>query len=291
MSRSGFVAIIGRPNAGKSTLLNELVGEKLALVSHKQNATRRTINAIVMHNDSQIIFVDTPGIHERERLLNQFMLKEVLKTVRDSDITIFLSPVVDTLNHYENFLKMGENRKHIVVITMIDKVDNGALLSKLEEFNKYKDKFIALLPISVKNKKTLNTLLDVIGNNLDESPFLYDTNMLTTTNSREIVREFILEAIFENTNKEIPYYCDVLIEKMDYKKDILKIKAKIIVEKDSQKIVVIGKDGSTIKRIGKSSRFKIEKLEEIKVYLELFVSVKAKWTQNKKELLSLGFIE
>ena len=153
-TKAGFVAVVGRPNAGKSTLLNHIVGEKLAMVSKKAQATRKRMNIIVMHGDAQIIFVDTPGIHEKERLLNQFMLDEALKAMGDSDLIIFLAPVTDKLTEYEKFLKLAQTKgvKHMVVLTKIDHVKQGDILAKLGEYQKYQEYFEAIIPFSV-NKR------------------------------------------------------------------------------------------------------------------------------------------
>ncbi len=150
--KAGFVAVVGRPNAGKSTLLNFLVGYKLAMVSKKAQATRKRMNIIVMYKNAQIIFVDTPGIHQRERLLNKFMLEEALKALGDSDLDIFLAPVNDPISHYEEFLKLrkDESKPHIVLLTKVDRYDNSKVLEKLKEYSKYSDKFSAILPFSVK---------------------------------------------------------------------------------------------------------------------------------------------
>jgi GTP-binding protein Era len=155
-TKAGFVAVVGRPNAGKSTLLNYIVGEKLAMVSKKAQATRKRMNIIVMHEDSQIIFVDTPGIHEKERLLNKFMMDEALKAIGDADLIVFLAPITDKLLEYEKFLKMIEkkNTKHIVLLTKMDHVKQGDILQKLGQYQKYQDKFEAIIPFSV-NKKVL----------------------------------------------------------------------------------------------------------------------------------------
>ena len=290
MSKAGFVALVGRPNAGKSTLMNWLLGEKISMVSQKANATRKRVNAIVMHHDDQIIFVDTPGLHEKERLLNQFMLEEALKAIGDCDIVVYLAPVTDTTEHYEKFLKLYKtDRKHIIVLSKIDQVPQEKLFRRIQQYNDLSDHFEALIPVSVTKGVGREDLLDVIVKNLDESPYLYDPDDLTTEMLRDIYREFIREAIFENISDEIPYASDVLIEKIEEDGDIERVRATIIIEKDSQKGIIIGKGGSAIKRIGQSSRQKIEKLIDKKVYLDLFVSVKKNWTNDKEFLSDIGY--
>ncbi|MBU0633383.1 GTPase Era [bacterium] len=290
MSKCGFVALIGRPNAGKSTLMNSILGEKIAMVSQKANATRKRSNAIVMHNNDQIIFVDTPGLHEKEKMINQFMLEEALKAIGDCDLIVYLSPVTDSLEHYEKFLKInGGKKKHIVVLSKIDQVSQEKLFKRIDSYNKYSDQFEALIPVSVSKKVGHKDLLDTIAKYLDESPYLYDPEDITTQMLRDIYREFIREAIFDNVSDEVPYESDVIIDKIDEKANIDHIRATIILEKESQKGIILGSGGSTIKRIGKSARLKIEQLSGKKVFLDLFVSVKKGWTNDKKFLEEIGY--
>jgi len=188
-TKAGFVAVVGRPNAGKSTLLNWLVGEKLAMVSKKAQATRKRMNIIVMHENTQIIFVDTPGIHEKERLLNQFMLHEAIKAIGDCDLVLFLAPAKDKLDHYKKFLELNaKNRPHIVVLTKLDEVSQEAILAKIAEYQAFQNKFLALIPVSVTKGVGKDQLLDEITKHLPCSPWLYDPELLTTTNIREIYK-------------------------------------------------------------------------------------------------------
>ncbi len=289
-SKAGFVALIGRPNAGKSTLLNSMLGEKIAMVSHKANATRKRINAIVMHNDSQIIFTDTPGIHQKEKTLNKFMLEEAIKAMGDADVIVFLSPVQDSLKYYEEFLELNKkNTPHIVALTKIDQASNEKILKKIAEFSKYSDKFEALIPVSSKKKLGYKDLLDEIEKLLPASPYLFDPDDLTNELLRNIYKEFIREAIFENISDEVPYESDVIIEKIYEERHIDKIYATIIVEKNSQKGIIIGKSGEAIKRIGRDARKKIEELNQKKVFLDLEVVVKKGWSKNKQYLEELGY--
>lgn len=290
MNKAGFVALVGRPNAGKSTLMNWILGEKIALVSQKANATRKRSNAIVMHNDDQIIFVDTPGLHQAEKLLNQYMLEEALKAIGDCDIVVYLAPASDKTIHYEKFLEINsDRRKHIIVLSKIDQIAQSELLKKIGEYNRFSDHFLALIPMSVTKNVGKTDLLNTIVKHLDESPYLYDPDNITTEMIRDIYKEFIREAIFENISDEIPYESDVIVDKIDEDEPTEHIRATIIVEKDSQKGIIIGKGGAAIKRIGKSAREKIERLAGKTVYLELFVSVKKGWTSDKKFLSDLGY--
>jgi len=288
-TKSGFVAIIGRPNAGKSSLMNYLLGEKIALVSQKANATRKRLQAIVMYKENQIIFVDTPGLHEKERLLNKFMLDEAIKAIGDSDLTIFLVPLGDSTEDYERFLKLTK-RKHIILITKMDTGSSAELLKTMARFAPFENNFEALLPFSINKNVGKVELLDEISKLLPESPYLYDTDILTMENLRDIYREFIREAIFENISDEIPYATDVLIDQVEEKPKVEHIRATIIVEKDSQKAIIIGKGGVAIKRIGSSARIKIQSLINKKVYLDLFVSIKKGWSKDKDALKNFGYI-
>ena len=290
MTKCGYVSVVGRPNAGKSSLLNWLVGEKIAMVSHKANATRKRANIIVMHNEDQIVFVDTPGLHETEKLLNQFMLDEALKAMGDCDLILFLAPVTDKLTHYESFLeKNTKNTKHVLLLTKIDNVSNDEVLAKMKEYEKYSDRYESIIPISIKKATTHADILDDVVKHLPEHPYLFDPEIMTTEHLRDIYKEFIRESIFENISDEIPYETDVLINKVEEKPHIDVIKATIIVQKSTQKGMIIGKGATAIKRIGKDARAKIEKLTGKKCYLELFVSIKKGWTKDKKGLKSLGY--
>ena len=290
MTKCGYVSVVGRPNAGKSSLLNWLVGEKIAMVSHKANATRRRSNIIVMHEDDQIVFVDTPGIHETEKLLNQFMLDEALKAMGDCDLILFLAPVTDSLKYYEDFLeKNKKNTKHILLLTKIDFVNNDELMLKLKEYEKYQEKYEAMIPISIKKATKKSDILDVVVKYLPEHPYLFDPEIMTTEHLRDLYKEFIRESIFENISDEIPYEADVMINKIEEKPNVDVIRATIIVQKDSQKGMIIGQQATAMKRIGKAARIKIEKLSGKKCFLELFVSVKKNWTKNKDALKSMGY--
>jgi len=290
MRKCGYVSVVGRPNAGKSSLLNWLVGEKIAMVSHKANATRKRSNIIVMHEEHQIIFIDTPGIHQTEKLLNKFMLDEALKAMGDCDLILFLAPITDSLKYYEDFLeKNGQNTKHILLLTKIDFINNSELIQKLKEYEKYSNKYEAIIPISIKKATKKADILDELIKYLPQHPYLFDPELMTTQHLRDIYKEFIREAIFENISDEIPYETDVIVNKVEEKPNVDVIKATIVVQKDTQKGMIIGKDATAIKRIGKGARVKIEKLTSKKCFLELFVSVKKNWTKNKEALKSLGY--
>ncbi|MCF6330197.1 MAG: GTPase Era [Sulfurimonas sp.] len=291
MTKAGFVSLIGRPNAGKSTLMNSLLGEAIAMVSQKANATRKRSNAIVMYEDTQIIFIDTPGIHEREKVLNKYMLDEALKAMGDCDLIIYLAPVTDTVEHYQKFLTLNKkNVKHIIVLSKIDQVNQAKLFKRIAQYNQFNDKFEALVPVAIPKKVGHNDLLKLISKNLPESPFLYNPDDLTSELVRDIYAGFIREGIFDNISDEIPYESDVIIDSIEEDKGhVDKIYASIIVEKESQKGIIIGKGGEAIKRIGIYSREKIEILSQKKVFLNLQVIVKKGWTKDKAFLQEIGY--
>jgi len=293
IQKCGFVAVVGRPNAGKSTLLNFLAEYKLAMVSKKAQATRKRMNIIVMHKNAQIIFVDTPGIHQKEKLLNQFMLEEALKALGDSDLHIFLAPVNDPVSHYEEFLNLRKNRDtpHIILLTKVDRVDNAKVLAKLNEYNKYASNFKAIIPFSVKRGGvTKEQLLDEITKYLPEHPWLYDSEILTTEHVRDIYKELIREAIFEKLSDEIPYESDVIIDRVTEKPNVDVIEATIVVEKETQKRMIIGKGAQSIKRVGMYARSQMEEFSGKKIHLDLRVTVKKGWSKNREFLEDLGYI-
>ncbi len=260
------------------------------MVSHKANATRKRMNFIVMHKNAQIIFVDTPGIHQKERLLNQFMLEEAIKAIGDCDIVLFLASVKDSVDEYEEFLKLNKkNRPHIILLTKMDLISKDKLLQKLDEYQKYQDRYLEIIPISIKKGTKQNNLLDEIVKYLPEHPYLYDPELLTTENTKEIYKEYIREAIFSNLSDEIPYLSDVIVEKVEELPDIEKVYANIITEKKSQKGIIIGKGGAAIKRIGTEARKNIEILCQKKVFLKLEVVVKPGWSKDKKSLVDIGY--
>ena len=290
MSKAGFVSLIGRPNAGKSTLMNSLLGEKIAMVSQKANATRKRSNAIVMHDDTQIIFIDTPGLHEKEKVLNQFMLDEALKAMGDCDLIVYLAPVTDSVAHYQKFLELNKkNIKHIIVLSKIDQVKQDKLFKSIASYNQFSEYFEALIPVAIPKKVGHEDLLNTIAKNLPDSPFLFDPQDLTSELVRDIYAGFIREGIFENVSDEVPYESDVIIDSIEEESGIDRIYATIIIEKESQKGILIGKGGESIKRIGKSAREKIQRLSSKKAYLDLQVTVKKGWTKDVNFLKEIGY--
>ena len=282
--KSGFVSIIGRTNAGKSSFLNALLNEKIAIVSHKQNATRRKINGIVMNGEDQIIFIDTPGLHESTKAINQLLISQAIKSMGDCDLIVFLAPIHDSTSDYEKFLALNPEKPHILVLTKVDESTNAKVLEKITQYQKFQDKFAALLTFSTKQPTYKKPLLDEICKLLPEHEYFYDPEFLTPTNEKEIFREFILEAIYENLSDEIPYLSDAIIKSVKEKTGITEIYASIITERDIHKSMIIGKNGETIKRIGIFARKLIQNLTNTKVFLKLDVVVKKGWSKEEKSL-------
>ena len=282
--KSGFVSIIGRTNAGKSSFLNALLNEKIAIVSHKQNATRRKINGIVMNGEDQIIFTDTPGLHESNKAINQLLISQAIKSMGDCDLIVFLAPIHDDTSDYEKFLALNPEKPHILVLTKVDESSDAKVLEKITKYQKFQDKFAALLTFSTKQPTYKKPLLDEICKLLPEHEYFYDPEFLTPTNEKEIFREFILEAIYENLSDEIPYLSDAIIKSVKEKTGITEIYASIITERDIHKSMIIGKNGETIKRIGIFARKLIQNLTNTKVFLKLDVVVKKGWSKEEKSL-------
>jgi GTP-binding protein Era len=280
MFKSGYVALIGKPNVGKSTFLNLMLGEKLSIVTNKPQTTRAPIKGILTGDNYQIIFIDTPGIHESTKKLNQIMLSSIKSTIEDADVCLIIadSPNNDYIKNYEDLL----SRKNTILL--INKADR---LTK-EQIDYIKAEFLIIDP-----KKTIVTslirdnpkeeILDAILEELKEGPKYYSEDEISTHSVRFIASELIRETLIENLAEELPYYVAVVIDEFKERSENLTyIKAIIYTEKDSQKAIVIGQNGAMLKKIGSIARKKIEDLLGTKVYLELWVKVKKGWTKNEK---------
>ena len=280
MFKSGYAALIGKPNVGKSTFLNLMLGEKLSIVTNKPQTTRTPIKGILTGDNYQIIFIDTPGIHESTKKLNQVMLSSIKSTIEDADVCLIIadSPNNDYIKNYEDLL----SRKNTILL--INKADR---LTK-EQIDYIKAEFLIIDP-----KKTIVTslirdnpkeeILDAILEELKEGPKYYSEDEISTHSVRFIASELIRETLIENLAEELPYYVAVVIDEFKERSENLTyIKAIIYTEKDSQKAIVIGQNGAMLKKIGSIARKKIEDLLGTKVYLELWVKVKKGWTKNEK---------
>jgi GTP-binding protein Era len=288
-TKCGFVAVIGKPNAGKSTLLNWLVGEKIMLVSHKANATRKRLKGILMHNEAQIVLIDTPGLQTGKKLLNEYMLSEAIKAVSDADLILFIADARFALKDYEEFLEISEGKPHILLVNKIDMLEREKLFKTIEELSKHKNNFLELIPISATKESGKKEILDSIVKYLPNSPYLYDPELLTDQNIRDIYKELIREELFNGLSDEIPYETDVVINKIDESDTLDKVYATIVANKDSQKAMIIGKGGQTIKRIGTKARTALERFSQKKIHLELFVKTNKNWTTDKKGLAEYGY--
>jgi len=291
--KSGFVGVVGEPNAGKSTLLNWLVGEKIAMTSRKANATRKRLTAIVMYKDNQIILIDTPGIHEKEKLLNKYMLNEALKVLGDSDLILYIADSRKDTKGYERFLELNTKKiPHLLVLTKVDMLKEEEILDKIAVYESLEKKdYLEIIPISSTMNINREKLLDTIVKYLPNHPYYYDPELISTENIKDIYKELIREALFDKLNDEIPYESDVIIEKIIEKDDIDKVYAMIVTQKDTQKSMIIGKKGKKIKELGIAARKLLEQFSGKKIYLELYVKTIPNWTKNKKMLEEIGYFE
>ncbi|MDO8436906.1 MAG: GTPase Era [Nitrosomonadaceae bacterium] len=289
--RTGYIAIIGRPNVGKSTLLNNLVGQKVSITSKKAQTTRHRINGILTDEQSQFIFVDTPGFQTRHtNRLNSLMNRTVTQSMRDVDVVIF---VIEALHFDERdrlVLKLlPVDRPVILVINKIDQLaDKSRLLPFLEKMAK-EFAFAAMIPVSAQEGMQLPELLSTIRPYLPENPPLFDPDEATDRSERFIAAELIREKLFRLTGEEIPYSASITIDKFTTEGDLRKIHACIIVDKAGHKAIIIGKDGEKLKAIATQARKDMEKVFGGKVYLEVWVKVKTGWADDAQMLKSLGY--
>ena len=290
--KSGFAAIIGLPNVGKSTLLNALAGQKIAIVSDKPQTTRNRILAIYNDSGNQIIFTDTPGIHRPHNKLGEFMVKTALDAINDVDIVIFMVDATQKMANAEreiaeNIQKSGADT--ILVINKADAVKKEELLPAISAFSELCD-FAAVVPVSAKTGDGVGILLDEIKKILPEGPKFYDDDELVTDMpEKQIAEEIIREKLLWYLDKEVPHGIAVKTEKMAELDRITKIYAAIYCEKSSHKGIIIGKNGEMLKKIGKAARYDIEKMLDKKVYLELWVKVKTDWRNSDKMIKDFGF--
>ena len=295
--KSGFVAIIGRPNVGKSTLLNAILGEKIAIVSKKPQTTRNKIRGIKNIENAQIIFLDTPGIHTAKGYLNKFMVKEALSALEDVDCIIYMveaaREVIDEeLFIIENFKKVAPDGQPpiILCINKTDMAEKNKLLPLIDQYFKLYA-FKEVIPLSAAKGEGVDELLKLIIQLLPEGPKYFPEDILTDLPERFVAAEIVREKVFEFTKQEIPYSTAVVVDrfKENPQKKLVSISATINVERDSQKGIIIGKKGSMLKQIGTSARIDIERLLGTKVFLELFVKVQKDWTKDKKMLKEFGY--
>ena len=288
--KSGYVAIAGAPNAGKSTLLNRLLGEKLSITSRKPQTTRNRILGLVHRDSSQMVFLDTPGVHVTSSTLNVKMVDIALSAFGDADVLLLMMDVSDPDKLSEEYLVKKLTTIGKPVILALNKVDvvKKATLPETIGYWEGVYPFQAVLQISARHGDGVETLLSEIEKLLPEGPPLYPEDMLTDLPTRFFTAEMIREKVFRLTGQEIPYSSAVTVDSFSEQGDLVKIHATIHVERDSQKGFVIGKGGSKLKQIGEDARKEIEKLLEKRVYLKLFVRVQKNWTRDTKAIAKFG---
>jgi len=287
--RSGFVNIFGRPNAGKSTLLNALVGEKLAIVSPKVQTTRHRIKAFLNGEDYQIILSDTPGIIKPEYKLHERMMQSVKSSLEDADVALLLADASDDPERMDEvFSALKLKVPVILVLNKCDKVDR-ARIERMQEFFRSRPYGREIIMISALKNSHVDELLKAILKHLPEGMPFYDPDELTDLPQRFFAAEFIREKIYELFEQEIPYQATVLVREFQEKDTLTRIAADIIVQRESQKAILIGDKGSMIKKLGTEARKSLEEFLQRKVFLELFVKVRPKWRENDIFLREYGY--
>lgn len=293
MFKSGFISIMGRPNAGKSTLLNAVLGEKIAAVSSKPQTTRTQITGVLTHEDCQFIFVDTPGIHKPKNKLGKFMMKEVEAGSDEADVVLYIVDAsVFNFERESEVLDTIKSDNIILVINKTDKVEKESILPIIDQLSKHRE-FVEIMPISALKKDGIEKLLDIIKAKLPEGPKYFPEDTLTDQPEKHIAAEFIREKLMRNLNDEIPFGIAVTTDLMKYdeEKNLTKISATIYCERDSHKAIIIGKKGEMLKKIGAQARYDLEKFTQSKVFLELWVKVKDNWRNSDIMLKNFGYKE
>ncbi len=288
--KSGFVAIVGRPNTGKSTLLNKITGDKLAIVSNKPQTTRNAILAIETTDDYQLIFVDTPGVHKPKTKLGEYMNKVVSDTITDVDAAVMVVDAAKEIGEQEkNIIEQLKGRKipTVLVINKVDAVEKEKILPLIAGYSELYD-FAEVLPMSALREradKVVSAVLSLIG----EGPMYYPADQMTDMPEKTIASEIIREKILRLFDKEVPHGTAVEIEKFTDDENLLSIEAAIYCEKNSHKAIIIGKGGEALKRVGSYARADMEKFFGKKVYLRLWVKVRSDWRNTESDLKTLGF--
>ncbi len=291
--KSGFIGLVGRPNVGKSTLLNAIIGKKVAITSDKPQTTRNIIQGIRTDDDSQMVFVDTPGIHKPKNKLGKILNKEAYLTLEGVDVILFLVDITEEIGKGDMFVIDILKNVNIPVILVINKIDKLPKEEILRKIDQYKDlyNFDEIVPISAYKKDNVDRLINVLKSKLTDNIKYYDEDMYTDKTINFMVSELIREKILDLTEEEVPHSVSVVVEEMQYNRDSVNIKATIVVDRENLKKILVGKNGGMIKEIGTRSRMEIEPLVGKKVYLELFVKVIPKWRDREKFLNEIGFKE
>ncbi len=291
--KSGFVSLIGRPNVGKSTLLNTLINSKIAITSNKPQTTRNIIQGIYNEDGYQIVFVDTPGIHKPINKLGKVLNKEAQSLTKDVDLILFVVDAADGIGAGDKKIISSFSETNTDVILVLNKVDKMTEEEILKSINDYKDlyEFAEIVPISALSRSNVDRLLNVIKKYIKDDMRYFDDDMITTSTLSFLASEFVREKIFRMTEEEIPHSITCITSKFEEKKNIVNITVDIIVDRDSIKKIVIGKQGSLLKAVGIEARKDIENLMDKKVYLELFVKTIKNWRDKERYLNELGFNE
>lgn len=289
--KAGFVSIVGRPNVGKSTLLNTLIGRKIAITSDKAQTTRNNIMGIYHDNDSQIIFMDTPGIHKPKNNLGKALNSKAYYTINDVDIVVLIVDITESFGPGDKFVidKLKNIDKPVIlVLNKIDKVNKEVILKKI---NQYKDlyDFSEIVPLSVIRKEEVDILVKVLKKYLTDDIKYYDDDYITDKSNEFFISEYVREKISRYTNDEVPHSITCVTENIKVGRDATEVDVLIIVEKENIKKIIVGHQGEMIKRIGIESRKDIEKLLGRKVYLNLFVKTVPKWRDKDKYLVEFGY--
>lgn len=291
--KSGFTAIIGRPNAGKSTLLNRILRQKIAITTDKAQTTRKRIKGIYTTEEGQIVFIDTPGVHKPLNKLGEFLLDEAKVAVPDADLILFLVDGSEPAGKGDRWIAQNILQTEIPVIIVMNKVDKTKKLEKIEEnlltYKTLFEKNYPVVKISAKTGRNIDTLLKNIFKSLPEGGLLYPEDVVTEETMRDVAEEVIREKILLNTSDEIPHSVAVKVEKYQETDEIDRIYANIYCETKSQKGILIGKGGSLLKKIGTESRLELEKIVEKKVFLGLEVKVEKDWRKKQSALKSFGY--
>lgn len=291
--RSGFVSIIGRPNVGKSTLLNRILGEKIVITSDKPQTTRNRIRGIYNFPGGQIIFIDTPGIHDPRSRLNRFMVEQALSAVKEVDAILFLVEAGASFGKQEEMILHALQKVSTPVILVVNKIDRAEQAVVQATLDTYAARypFRGAVPVSAMTGYGVEHLAEVVAGFLPEGPSYFPDDILTDVPERFVVAEIIREKVFHHTRDEIPYSVAVTVDSFKERPDgsLISISATITVERDSQKGIVIGRRGELLKKIGSLARREIEDLLQAKVFLELFVRVRKDWSENEMMLKELGY--
>ena len=291
--KSGFIGLVGRPNVGKSTLLNAIIGRKVAITSDKPQTTRNIIQGIRTDEDTQMVFVDTPGIHKPKNRLGKILNKEAYFTLNDVDVILFLVDITEPLGKGDMFVIDVLKNVTVPVILVINKIDKLPKEEILKKIDEYKDlyNFDEIVPISAYKKDNVDRLVDILKTKLTDNIKYFDEQMYTNMPVNFMVSELIREKILDLTHEEVPHSVSVVVEQMDYKKESVNIGATIVVDRENLKKILVGKNGAMIKEIGIRARKDIEPFLGRKVFLELFVKVIPKWRDREKFLNEIGFQE